>query len=281
MSEVAGRARPDRRKNAGRRVRTDPRISRRRRSVARTRRRRLLTRLALIAGAAALVWLAFFSPLLAVREVKLSGAKHTSPSEVEDVVGLDSSDNLLLVSTSEIVERMKTLPWVESVSVDRKLPGTVKVSVTERKASALLAVGYQQFTLDDRARVLAAGAVGEGLPVLAGLQMEPPEPGERLESPELRGAFDALGALSKRLRADVAAVFAPTVERITFQMSDGIQVRYGAAEDMASKNEVLTGLLRRMRGEGKTAFYVDVRVPEVPAVGPLPVAAPTLDAAAP
>jgi cell division protein FtsQ len=278
MSEAAGRVRRDR---STERVRTDPRISRRRRAVARTRRRRLLTRLSLMVGTAALVWLAFFSPLLAVREVKLSGAEHTRPADVENAAGLDSSDNLLLVSTSEIVERMKTLPWVESATVDRKLPGTVKVSVTERKPSAWLAVGDEHFTLDDRARVLAAGAVGKGLPILAGLQMEPPEPGDRLESPELRGALDALGALPKRMRADVSAVFAPTVERITFQMSDGVQVRYGAAEDMGSKNEVLAGLLRRLRGEGKTAFYVDVRVPEVPAVGPLPVAGPPVDDTAP
>ena len=263
------------------RIHTDPRISRRRRAVARTRRRRVLTRLALTAGAAALVWLAFFSPLLAVTEVKLSGAQHTSASEVQSVVGLDSSDNLLLVSTSEIAQRMKTLPWVKSVTVDRKLPGTVKVSVTERKAAAFLAVGDEHFTLDRKARVLAAGAVGEGLPVLAGLQMEAPEPGESLASPELRGALEALGSLSNRQRADVRAVFAPSMERVTFQMSDGIQVRYGAAEDMASKNEVLAGLLRRLRGEGKTAFYVDVRVPEAPAVGPLPAGAPAADVATP
>lgn len=257
------------------RTHTDPRISRRRRAVARSRRRRVLTRLGLMTGAAALVWLVFFSPLLAVREVKLSGAKHTSAAEVQGAAGLDSSDNLLLISSSEIAERLKTLPWVKSVTVDRKLPGTVKVSITERRAAAFLAVGDRHFTLDRRARVLASGAVGEGLPVLAGVLMEPPEPGERLESTELSGALEALSSLSKRQRADVRAVFAPSTERITFQMSDGIQVRYGAAEDMASKNELLAGLLRRLRGDGKTAFYVDVRVPEAPAVGPLPAGAPT------
>lgn len=248
------------------RTRTDPRISRRRKAVARTKKRRAVARSLVAAGLALALWMAFFSPLLAVREVKLSGAKHTTAAEAARVVGLDSSDNLLLLSTDEVARAVGSLPWVKSVHVDRKLPGTVKLTITERKPALTVALGEERYLIDRRGRVLSVGRSAEGLPVLAGLEVESPRPGERLSSEELKSALRVFSSMPRRLRNDVRAVFAPTVERITFQLSDGIQVRYGAAEDMSSKNEVLVVLLARLRNEGRTASYVDVRVPEAPAV---------------
>jgi cell division protein FtsQ len=251
------------------RTRTDPRISRRRRAVARTKKRQSIVR-ALVAGGIVLaVWIAFFSPLLVIREVTLSGATRTTPDEVARVVGLDSSDNLLLMRTDEVAAAVKKLPWIKSVSVDRKLPGTVKVTVTERAPAMVVALGEQSYLVDRRGRVLSPTESTEGLPVLAGLQESLPDPGERLRSAELKGALQAFSAFPRRLQRDVKAVFAPTVERITFQLSDGIQVRYGAAEDTRSKIEVLEVLLARLRREGRGPLYVDIRVPEAPAVSPL------------
>jgi cell division septal protein FtsQ len=69
----------------------------------------------------------------------------------------------------------------------------------------------------------------------------------------------------------VVGVFAPTVERITFSLREGTSVRYGAAEQIRDKNEVLQVLLRRLDDEGRTAAYIDVRVPTSPAVAPADV----------
>ncbi|MGH2751989.1 MAG: cell division protein FtsQ/DivIB [Actinomycetota bacterium] len=259
------------------RTRTDPRISRRRRAVARNKRRRAIVRALAVCGLALALWLAFFSPLLAISEVKLAGAQHTSADEVARVVGLDASDNLLLLSTTDVAARVRTLPWVKSATVERKLPGTVKVTVTERTPVLVLAMGDERYLLDGRARVLAVGASDEDLPVLAGPQLFSPQPGERLTAVPLQSALRAFSSMPRRLRAEVVAVFAPTVERITFQLTDGIQVRYGAAEGTASKNEVLKVLLERLRAEGRPASYVDVRVPQAPAVSPLPSAPQSQD----
>lgn len=259
------------------RTRTDPRISRRRKAVARSKKRRAIVRGVGVAGLALAVWLAFFSPLLAISEVKLAGAEHTTPDEVAHIVGLDASDNLLLLSTTEVAERVRTLPWVKSVAVERKLPGTVKVSVTERTPVVILAMEDERYLLDRRARVLKVGSADEDLPVFAGLQLPSPRPGDRLTAVQLQSALRAFSSMPRSLRAEVAAVFAPTVERITFQLTDGIHIRYGAAEDTASKNEVLKVLLERLRAEGRPASYIDVRVPEAPAVSPLPSATQAQD----
>ena len=264
------------------RVRTDPRISRRRRAIQRSRRRRLLAGAAGVSALAALVWVAFWSPLLSVDEIAVVGGEHVKAADVAAVTGLDPSDNLLLVSTGRVASQIEELPWVASAKVDRKLPGTVRVKVVERVARVVLTVGEGRWLLDARGHVLAPAAAEEpDLPVLAAASASDLEPGVRVAETEIRAALTALRALAPGIRREVAAVLAPTAERITLSMEDGTQVRFGAAESLAAKNEVLQALLAEVSSEDRSGGYIDIRVPTSPAVSAQPVADPAATPATP
>lgn len=257
------------------RVRTDPRISRRRRAIERSRRRRLLAGTATVAAVGAAAWLAFWSPLLAVDEIVVQGGKRVSTQEVAEVTGLDAADNLLLVSPGRVASQVEELPWVASAKVDRKLPGTVRIKVVERVPRVVLATTEARWLLDARGHVLGrASADDEQLPVLAAAQVGSVSEGAQMAEREVRDALTALRSLAPRIRADVAAVLAPTSERITLSLTDGTQVRFGAAESLDAKNEVLQALLAEMKLEGRAGGYIDVRVPTSPAVSNGP-ASPT------
>jgi cell division protein FtsQ len=114
------------------RVRTDPRISRRRKAVEKSRRRRLMGWLIAIVVLAGAIWGAFFSPLLKVEEIRVLGANHASEGEIRDAAGLPDDQNLLLVSTRAVADNVAELPWVAEARVDRKLPDTVRIRVKER-----------------------------------------------------------------------------------------------------------------------------------------------------
>jgi cell division protein FtsQ len=263
------------------RVETDPRFSRRRRAVERGRRRRTFIRLGVVAVLAGIAWAAFYSPLLGVREVAVVGAHRTGRADVVRAVGLNENDNVLLISTAEVRRRVLELPWVKSAEIDRVLPGTVKVTVTERRPAVILSLGAARWTIDARGRVLASGVAGRGLPILAGVQVGVVEPGITLRTSESTAALAVLRALPRAIGDEVVGVFAPTTERITLTLADGTQVRYGAPERRASKNEVLAAVLARLRGEGTVATYIDVRVPERPAVLGADDRAPNTETAAP
>ena len=249
------------------RVQTDPRISRRRQTVERKKRRRFFVGLASSFFVVALIWAMFWSPLLRVRDLKLQGAERTTIAEIEEVTRLLSEQqNLLLLSAGAVESDIETLPWVESAEVDRTLPGTVKVRVVERKAALVLSLGAARWTIDAAGNVLATGEAEEGLPVLAGLQVDELQPGIQLRTEEARGALRAFRRLPKVVRRQVAAVFAPTIERISFSLTGGTVIRYGAAEDIDAKNEVLRALFEDLGSDGGGAAYIDVRVPTSPAV---------------
>ena len=262
---------------SGARLATDPRITRRRQAVARLRRRRLVTRLACVAALGALAWLLFASPLLTVRTVQVVGGRHTGPQDIATVADLSGDENLLLLSTGEVARDAARLPWVARATVDRKLPGTLRVAIEERSPAVVLATDAGRWLLGPRGHVLARGRRA-ALPVLADPGLGRLRPGTRVEAPEVAAALGALRALPPRLRSRVEAVFAPTRERITLSLGpthpgptrSRVLVRFGAAESLRAKASVLRALLRRMAAEAISASYVDVRVPSSPALGPAP-----------
>ena len=257
------------------RVATDPRISRRRRAVARSKRRRIFTFLGSVAVLAGMGWIALASPLLAVDEIKVVGGDHTTPEDVALAAGLGSDDNLLLLSTSEVEAKTETLPWVRSAEVDRMLPGTVRVRVTERVPAMIVSLGAARWTIDARGYVLDSGVVGKDLPVLGGAETGDIEVGARLTTPEIQDALKAFRSMSRKLRSKIVAVIAPSFERISFSLADGTLIRFGAAERLEAKNQVLGALLAKLAQQGRSAAYIDVRVPTSPAVAPRSSAVPT------
>jgi cell division protein FtsQ len=252
------------------RVPTDPRLSRRRRTVARLRRRRIAAR-SIVGGALlAALWLALWSPLLRVRAVEVVGARHTTAADVARAARLSSADNLLLLSTGDVAAMTESLPWVRSAKVERRLPGSVKVSVTERQPELFLDTGEGVWTIDARARVLAAGRKGTHLPVLRAAASETPAPGEVVRHAGARAALRAYRSLRPGMRRRVEEVLARSAERIGFRLEGGTLVRWGGAERLQAKRAVLRALFDRVAREGRTVAYVDVSVPESPAVSSLP-----------
>lgn len=244
----------------------DPRIPRRRKSVSRNRRRRWFSRVAVVAVVAATAWTAFSSPLLEVRRVRVLGGKHTSAADVAAAARLDDGENLLLLSTSEVADRVAELPWVRRARVDRRLPGTVVVHVTERAPAMVLAATGARWTIDGTGRVLARGELVKGLPVLAGPRLDGIEAGERLAGSEVGEALKVFRALPSDLSSRTVAVFAPDPERISLSLKGGVIVRFGGSDHLKSKTSVLRTLLRELAQQQRLVAYVDVRVPTNPAV---------------
>jgi cell division protein FtsQ len=256
--------------SAAERINTDPRLSRRRRAVERSRRRRTLQRSALSGALVVGLWVTFWSPLFQVRAVKVVGGHHTGAAAVGAAADLGRGSNLLLLSPTEVAAAARTLPWVRTARVQRMLPGTVKVRIVERRPAVVVVAPGGRFTVDGRGRVLQLGDAGAHLPELVCNQVAAPRPGDIVADAAPRAALEAFRLLPERVRKRVAEIEAASPERLTLVLAGGIEVRLGAAQRVRAKGAVLLALLARAASGGVEPGYIDVSVPESPATSPGP-----------
>jgi len=78
------------------------------------------------------------TPRLAVRHLSVSGALRAQPREIIRLAGIEEGQNIFSFSSSEVEKKIGENPWVLEASVKRKLPGTVRILVEERRPVAIV-----------------------------------------------------------------------------------------------------------------------------------------------
>ncbi len=106
------------------------------------RRRRwglVWTVVALVVLLAAAGWALLASPLTDLQRVVVRGAERTGPAAVEQAAADQLGLPLLRVDAGGVADRVRTLPWVASVRVERDFPHGLDVVVVERVPVAAVA----------------------------------------------------------------------------------------------------------------------------------------------
>jgi len=97
---------------------------------------------AVSAGAPALGYFAYVklltSPYFALSEVVVEGNVRMTEEEVVSAAGVQAGENVLSIDEDLVTERLRYLPWAETVDVSRELPDRLVIRVKERIAAAAL-----------------------------------------------------------------------------------------------------------------------------------------------
>jgi len=108
---------------------------------------------------------------LAVREIVVEGTSATTPDSVRAVLHDYFGRNLVELALDEVAAAATKDPWVKQASVKRILPGTLRVTVSERTPGALALLGGSVYVVDDGGIVMgpAGPELPYDLPLLVGL----------------------------------------------------------------------------------------------------------------
>lgn len=80
------------------------------------------------------------SPRFAVKTIRVEGAARRTVEQISEAAGVTIGDNIFALDLERTSTRLLQDPWIEQATVQRKLPSTVMISVTEREAQAVVAV---------------------------------------------------------------------------------------------------------------------------------------------
>lgn len=119
---------------------------------------------------------------LRVTDVVIEGRANTPEPLLRAAIGVSTGDPILGFSLEETRARIEMIPWVEHATVERRLPGTVVVSLQERRPFAIWQ-NQGKFVLVDRAGQIVANQdvaqfrhlpliVGQGAPAGAAVLLD-------------------------------------------------------------------------------------------------------------
>lgn len=217
------------------------------------RRRRIVG--GVIAGVLVLLiaagaWVVWGTTLLGLRTVEVtaeSGALDaTLAATVEDVVDVDPGTPLIRVDLGAVQQRVEAVPGVDSASVARHWPGTVRVVVTPRVPVAVVAANAALYLMDASGTPYTTVAVPPA--GVISLRLATPGPGD----PATAAGLAVVAALPPDVAGLVASVTAESPYDVTLQLTDKRSVIWGGSTDNARKAQILSAVL----GQPGTTFDI-------------------------
>ena len=110
----------------------------------------------------------------AIKVVHVQGNAHRSPEDIARTGGIAPEHNIFTTDLEAAQSRLLGDPWIERVSLRRKLPSTIVVDVVEREAHALVAIGSDLYLVTRQGELFKKYEPGDpyDLPIVSGIGAE-------------------------------------------------------------------------------------------------------------
>lgn len=205
---------------------------------ARNRRVAIAAVIGTVATLLGLVLTAVYSPILALREVRVEGTSRVSAEEVAAALDGQLGVPLALLDFGAIETELGAFPLIRSYVTETLPPDTLVIHVVEREpvGSVAVAGGYQ---LVDPAGIVLQESVDRipGVPLID-------LAGAVVSSPAFDSAVQVLLSLPPALLAQVDTISAHTQDDVTLVLAGvGQRVAWGSADDSVQKAALLAALI--------------------------------------
>jgi len=224
-------------------------------------------------------------------DIQIQGSEHVTKHDAIQLIDLPEGTSLFNVDPDQITEDLKQNPWVSGVDVQRQFPHTLIITPTERKVIAIAYISSDDLAwaigdddtwiaplstsveVDDQGNVITTG---QGSNTLTGIDAAlalakhygavlltdvsadvAPVSGQAVNSKAVKAGLDYVRGFSSEFLGQVKDISTPSVEAISANLNNGIEVSLGDSDDIAKKERVVTKLLSQVEG----VTYINVRSP--------------------
>ena len=231
------------------------------------------------------------SGLFTATDIQIQGSEHVTKHDAIQLIDLPEGTSLFNVDPDQITEDLKQNPWVSGVDVQRQFPHTLIITPMERKVIAIAYISSDDLAwaigdddtwiapLSTSVEVDGQGNVittGQGSNTLTGIDAAlalakhygavlltdvsadvAPVSGQAVSSKAVKAGLDYVRGFSSEFLGQVKDISTPSVEAISANLNNGIEVSLGDSNDIVKKERVVTKLLSQVEG----VTYINVRSP--------------------
>lgn len=149
---------------------------------------------------------ALLSPMFNIKTINVVGNSKISSDEIISLSKIELEKNMFQHSKKEIIKNIKENAYIEDVQVKRKIPDTIEVTITERKATFKFQIANAYAVINNQGYILEVSDKTDDLPIIVGIEtpQENIQPGNRLCEDDLKKLGDVLKIMESANSNDVA-----------------------------------------------------------------------------
>lgn len=218
----------------------------------------------------------------AIQQMDIQTDGIISPDQLRRWSGVKVGHNLFALDLARVKRDLELVPMIRSASIERILPGTLRIRVMEREPVAQVNVprpkadgidlivfqvdaeGCVMLPIDPRQRAVPLSEADDQLPVLVGLNVSELQPGRKIDSVPVRAALRLIDAFESSPMAGLA-----DLKRIDVSEADVLTVTSGQGSEVTFSLENFDRQLLRWqrvfeecRRYNKTIATLDLAVSE-------------------
>lgn len=224
---------------------------------------------ALVVGLGVGAYELIHSSLFDITTIEVSGTKLLTKDDVIHMLNFDtaSGQSLILLDKRDVIDSISKSSWIAGVSVKKRLPHVLSISVEERKPVMKVRYagddswvvgtgGYWLGIIDTKTNTIDPGNnapkvtwKGERLIEVVDMPSGKPKVGTRIKTAELRNAFSIVTGLSDKLRSQIVKISTPDVSKTMLSTEKGIEIAIGSANDIVRKDKIARTIMREEKGK--------------------------------
>lgn len=207
-----------------------------------------------------LVAIVVYSPLFTLKHVRLTGASTLTEEAVLEIAGLSIGERLFNLETGEVAMRLERDLRIESASVQRALPDTLEISITERVPVATIVAELGYVDLDRTGKVVAAYKTLKNVPIplVTGIGTQDLYIGDDAKDETVLLVLRFLTGLSPETQSKISEINVGNPDAVTLYTTKAAQIRLGRMEERLEEKAALTEDFLLDQEESRYAVdYVD------------------------
>lgn len=195
-----------------------------------------------------LIFVSFFTPMYNVADIEVSGNEQNDAQTLIDASGISIGESIFKINVAEAKKNISKVAFVDTVSVRRSLPNTIKITVTESAAIAYISFIGNYIGIDENGKILEMKQQeGVDKPIIYGLHIDNFEIGStvRIDDENISSALSdiLLQVKSSNLTDKILSIDVNDGENIIMMLRSGIEVKLGNTDNLKYKTAYLKSVL--------------------------------------
>lgn len=197
----------------------------------------------------------------------LHGNEAMMAEDVYRAGGIPGYVNVVQLSPDELKDRLEKDLRISSAAVERQFPATIQVTLTERKAAAIVMTMYGFAYVDKNGVVmdLEPQIQGVSVPIMTGKKVDTLLLGDTIADPALKAGLEYLQNLPPDVLKSMAEINVGNPENIIAYTTDSLPIHLGTGDRPAERASITDELLKEVEANHLSVQYIDTN-PGAPSV---------------